>query len=66
VQNLRSYELRRDYHEAFQKIGGLLLGTEAILYRWAEFTAKIQWHPFTPDAFQKIFLTQTKTYEEDR
>ena len=66
VQNFGDYELRRDYHQAFQKIGGLLLGTDAILYHWAEFTAKIQKDPFTPEAFQKIFHTLTKTYEEDR
>jgi hypothetical protein len=66
VRNLGFYELRRDYHEAFQTIGGLLLGTDAILYHWAAFTARIQWDPFTPEAFQKIFHTLTKTYEEDR
>jgi HNH endonuclease len=66
VQNFGVYELRRDYHEAFQKIGGLLLGTDAILYHWAEFTARIQKDPSTPEAFQKIFHTLTKTYEEDR
>lgn len=66
VRNFGCYELRRDYHEAFQKIGGLLLGTDAILYHWAEFTAKIQRDQFTPEAFQKIFHTLTRTYEEDR
>ena len=66
VQNFGNFELRRDYYEVFQKIGGLLLGTDAILYHWAEFTARIQKDPFTPEAFQKIFQTLTKTYEEDR
>ena len=32
VQNFGSFELRRDYYGAFQNIGGLLLGTDAILY----------------------------------
>ena len=66
VQNFGSFELRRDYYDAFQKIGGLLLGTDAILYHWAEFTARIQKDPFTPEEFQKIFQTLTKTYKEDR
>lgn len=66
VQNLGYYQLRRDYHDAFQKIGGLLIGTDAILYHWAEFTARIQKDPFTPEDFQKIFQTLNKTYEEDR
>jgi hypothetical protein len=66
VQNFGEFELRRDYHEAFQKIGGLLLGTDAILYHWAEFTARIQKDPFTPESFQKIFQTLTRTYEKDR
>ena len=66
VQNFGNFELRRDYYEVFQKIGGLLLGTDAILYHWAEFTARIQKDPFTPEAFQKIFQTLTKTYQEDR
>jgi hypothetical protein len=66
VQNFGNFELRRDYYEVFQKIGGLLLGTDAILYHWAEFTARIQKDPFTPEAFQKIFQTLTQTYQEDR
>jgi hypothetical protein len=66
LQNFGNYELRRDYHDAFQKIGGLLLGTDAILYHWAEFTARIQKNPATAEAFQKIFQTLTKTYEENR
>jgi hypothetical protein len=66
LQNFGNFELRRDYYDAFQKIGGLLLGTDAILYHWAEFTARIQKNPFTPEAFQKIFQTLNKTYEEDR
>jgi hypothetical protein len=66
VQNFGNFELSRDYHEAFQKIGGLLIGTDAILYHWAEFTARTQKDPFTPEAFQKIFQTLAKTYEEDR
>ncbi len=66
VRNFGSYQLRRDYHEAFQKIGGLLIGTDAILYHWAEFTARIQKDPFTPEDFQKIFQMLNKTYEEDR
>ena len=36
------------------------------MYHWAEFTARIQKDPFTPEDFQKIFQTLTKTYEEDR
>jgi HNH endonuclease len=66
VQNFGDFEFRRDYHEAFQKIGGLLLGTDAILYHWADFTARIQKDSATPEAFHKIFQTLTKTYEEDR
>lgn len=66
LQNFGTFELRRDYHEAFQKVGGLLLGTDAILYHWAEFTARIQKDSFAPKDFQKIFQTLTKTYEEDR
>ena len=66
VQHFGNFELRRDYHEAFQKIGGLLLGTDSILYHWAEFTARIQKDPFAPQAFHKVFQTLTKTYEEDR
>ena len=66
VQNFCDFELRRDYYEVFQKIGGLLLGTDAILYHWAEFTARIQKDPITPEAFQKIFQMLTQTYNEDR
>ena len=66
VRNFGTLEFRRDYYDVFQRIGGLLLGTDAILYHWAEFTARIQKDPFTPEAFQKVFQTLTKTYEEDR
>jgi HNH endonuclease len=66
VQNFGNFELRQDYHEAFQKIGGLLLGTDTILYHWAEFTARIKKDLYTPEAFQKIFQVLAKTYEEDR
>lgn len=66
IQNFGVYELHRDYHAAFQKIGALLVGTDAILYQWAEFSARIQKDSFTPEAFQKIFYTLAKTYEQDR
>ena len=66
VQHFGWYELRRDYHDAFQKIGGLLIGTDAILYHWADFTARLYRDSPTPEMFQKIFQTLTKTYEEDR
>ena len=66
VQNFGSFELRRDYYGAFQNIGGLLLGTDAILYHWAEFTARLQKNSATPEMFEKVFLILTETYEEER
>ena len=66
VQNFGCFELRRDYYGAFQNIGGLLLGTDAILYHWAEFTARLQKNSATPETFEKVFLILTETYEEER
>ena len=66
VQNFGNFELRRDYYEVFQKIGGLLLGTDAILYHWAEFTARIQKDHFTQRRLRKSFKRSPRLDEEDR
>lgn len=66
VKNFGNFELRRDYFRAFQNIGGLLLGTDAILYHWAEFTARLQKNIGIPEAFEKVFLMLTETYEAER
>jgi hypothetical protein len=53
VQNCGLYELRREYHDAFQEVGGLLIGTDAILYHWAEFTARVQRDQYGRKRFAK-------------
>jgi 5-methylcytosine-specific restriction endonuclease McrA len=66
VQNFGTYELRRDYHEVFQKIGGLLIDTDAILYHWAEFTSQLQKGRFAPEQFEKILHMLAMTHDQDR
>jgi hypothetical protein len=66
VQHFGFYDLRLEYHEAFQKVGDLLLGTDAILYHWADFTARLMKDPATPSDFEKVFHALNQTFEAPR
>ncbi len=66
VQHFGSFELRVDYYDVFRKVGDLLLGTDSILYHWADFTARLKKDPPAPQDFEEAFNLLNRTFEHPR